>query len=98
MYFAPTLSFSLPGRGPLRSDDTAVRPKWFSVVTDDERAREVARLILEAQRLSDTPRLATVHYLLGLVAIEATREARASFDPILPPGVVPLHKPRPPTK
>jgi hypothetical protein len=66
-------------------------------VTDDERACEVARLILEAQRLSDTPRLATVHYLLGLVAIEATREARVSVDPILPPGVVPL-KPRPPKK
>jgi hypothetical protein len=93
------LSFSLLATTLLvrAAIETVVRPKWFSVVTDDERAREVARLILEAQRLSDTPQLATVHYLLGLVAIEATREARALSDPILPPGVVPL-KPRTPSK
>jgi hypothetical protein len=93
------LSFSLLATTLLvrAAIETVVRPKWFSVVTDDERAREVARLILEAQRLSDTPQLATVHYLLGLVAIEATRQARALSDPILPPGVVPL-KPRTPSK
>jgi hypothetical protein len=93
------LSFSFLSRGfSVRAAiESVVRPKWFSAVTDDERAREVARLILEAQRLSDTPQLATVHYLLGLVAIEATREARALSNPILPPGVVPL-KPRTPSK
>jgi hypothetical protein len=93
------LSFSFPNRtfSFAQRSRPWFGPNGFSVVTDDERAREVARLILEAQRLSDTPQLATVHYLLGLVAIEATREARALSDPILPPGVVPL-KPRTPSQ
>jgi hypothetical protein len=43
-------------------------PKMVLAMADDERAREVARLIVEALRLSDTCRLATVHYLLGLAA------------------------------
>jgi hypothetical protein len=64
-------------------------------MTDDERAREVERLIIEALRLSDTHQLATVHYLLGLVAISAAQEARAPSDyPDLPPGVVPLRRPK----
>jgi hypothetical protein len=67
-------------------------------VTDNERAREVARLIVEALRLSDTHRLATVHYLLGLVAIEAARQTCALLDPVLPPGVVPLGRARGNTK
>jgi hypothetical protein len=64
-------------------------------VTDDERVREVADLIVEAYRLSDTPQLAGVHHLLGLVAIEAVREAPISLEPVYPPGVVPLRRPRP---
>jgi hypothetical protein len=63
-------------------------------MTDHERACAVAGLIVEALRLTDTHRLATVHYLLGLVAIEAAREARAPVDqPNLPPGVIPLRRP-----
>jgi hypothetical protein len=61
-------------------------------MTDDERAREVTRMIIEALRLSDTARLAIVNRLLCLAAIEAAREARASLDPILPPGVVQLRR------
>jgi hypothetical protein len=64
-------------------------------VTDHERLREVADLIVEAYRLSDTPQLAGVHHLLGLVAIEAVREAPISLDPVYPPGVVPLRRPHP---
>ena len=64
-------------------------------MTDDERLREVADLIVEAYRLSDTPQLASVHHLLGLVAIEAARDAPVSLDPVYPPGVVPLRQPRP---
>jgi hypothetical protein len=83
-------------------------------MTDDERAREVTRLIIEALRLSDTRRPAVVHHLLGPAAIEAAREARASIDPdtralldrdacapldpVYPPGVVPLRRPLRPTK
>jgi hypothetical protein len=62
-------------------------------VTDDERVREVADLILEAYRLSDTPPFASVHHLLGLVAIEAARETSGRSQ--LPPNVVPLRGPRP---
>jgi hypothetical protein len=68
---------------------------WILAVTDDERAREVARLLVEALRLSDTNRLATVHYLLGFAAIEAAREVCVSPDPSLPPGVIPLRGPHP---
>jgi hypothetical protein len=80
-------------------------------MTDAERAREVTRLVIEALRLSDTRRLAVIHHLLGPVAIEAAREARASMDPDArasldrdvraapdpdyPPGVVPLRVPWP---
>jgi hypothetical protein len=64
-------------------------------MTDDERAREVVGLIVEALRLSDTRRLAIVRYLLGIVAIEAAREAGVSVDQTLPPDVVPLRWPRP---
>jgi hypothetical protein len=79
-------------------------------LTDDERARVVTRLIIEALRLSDTRRLAVVHHLLGPVAIEAAREVRASIDPdarallnqeacasleSVYPGVVPLRRPLP---
>jgi hypothetical protein len=64
-------------------------------VTINERVREVADLIVEAYRLSDTPELAGVHHLLGLVAIEAVREAPVSLDPVYPPGVVPLRRTRP---
>jgi hypothetical protein len=61
---------------------------------DDERAREVAGLIVEALRLSDTHRLANVHYLLGFVAIEAAREVLSLDYSDLPPGVVPLRRPK----
>jgi hypothetical protein len=61
-------------------------------VTDDERAREVSRLINEALRLSDTYGLAVVHYLLGIVLIEANRELSTPPDPPLPPGVVQLRQ------
>ncbi len=64
-------------------------------MTDDERLREVARLIVEAFRLSNTHRLASVHRVLGLAAIEAAREAPVSLDPVYPPGVVPLRRLRP---
>lgn len=66
-------------------------------VTDDERLREVARLIVEAFHLSNTRGLASVHRVLGLAAIEAAREVPVSLDPIYPPGVVPLRRPRPRT-
>ena len=90
-YFATTLSSNLPGRG--RSHETAVRPhQWMLTVTDDERVREVADLIVEAFRLSDTPQFVEVHRLLGLVAIEAAREALVTLDPVYPPGVVPLRR------
>ncbi len=69
--------------------------RWILTVTDDERVREVADLIVEAYRLSDTPQLAGVHHLLGLVAIEAARESPVAFDPVYPPGVVPLRRPVP---
>jgi hypothetical protein len=63
-------------------------------MTDRERARAVAALIVEALRLTDTHRLATVHYLLGLVAIEAARKVCSpSYHPDLPPGVIPLRRP-----
>ncbi len=64
-------------------------------MTDDERLREVARLIVEAFRLTNTLRFASVHRVLGLAAIEAAREAPASPEPVYPPGVVPLRRPRP---
>jgi hypothetical protein len=64
-------------------------------VTDDERLREVARLIVEAHRLSNTRRLASVHRVLGLAAIEAAREAPVSLDSVYPPDVVPLRRSRP---
>ncbi len=64
-------------------------------MTNDERVREVADLIVEAYRLSDTPQLAGVHHLLGLVAIEAVREVPVALDPVYPPGVVPLRRPHP---
>ncbi len=80
----------------MRSEETALGPhQWILVVTDDERVRKVAQLIVEAYRLSDTPKLEGVHHLLGLVAIEAVREAPIALDPVYPPGVVPLRRPRP---
>jgi hypothetical protein len=65
-------------------------------VTDDERLREIADFIVEAYRLSDIPQLAELHRLLGLVAVEAARQAPVSLDELTyPPGVVPLRWPHP---
>jgi hypothetical protein len=61
-------------------------------VTDDERLREVSRLIIEAFRLSDTNRLSSVHHVLGLAAIEAASEALEQRE--LPPNVVLLRRVR----
>jgi hypothetical protein len=73
----------------------AERPLLFHLdctVTDDERFREVSRLIVEAFRLSNTHDLASVHRILGLAAIEAAQEVSVRSQ--LPPNVVPLRKPR----
>jgi hypothetical protein len=64
--------------------------KWFLAVTDHERLREVADLIVEAYRLSDTLWLAGGASLARGYAIEAVREAPVSLDPDYTPGVVPL--------
>jgi hypothetical protein len=82
----------------MRSEDRCSASPMDMAVTNDERVREVADLIVEAYRLSDTPQLAGVHHLLGLVAIEAAREAPVSLDPVYPPGVVPLRRPHPQMK
>jgi hypothetical protein len=90
---SPQRSLSIfPSRGLLDAQrETAARPhRLVLAVTDDERLRKIADLIIKAYRLSDTSQLAELHRLLGLVAIEAARQAPVSLGPIYPPGVVPL--------
>jgi hypothetical protein len=89
MRIRPGVSFCLScGRSTLPSGEAAFISIWIATVTDDERLREVARLIVEAHRLSDTHRLSSVHHMLGLAAIEAASEAFELRE--LPPNVVPL--------
>jgi hypothetical protein len=91
--------FSCTGRGLFDvSDEPVVGRKWFSDMTDDERTYEAVRMITEALRLSDTHRLAVVHYLLGLVAMEASRELATQPDPPSPTSVVSLRRPPAPQK